>query len=75
MLKLEEKAGLIRNLERQVVLPIHIDGELICKYVADFVYFRDDKRLFEDVKGFRTREYAMKRKMVRALYKVDILET
>lgn len=34
----EEQDGKIRNLERQVSFPFEINGQHICKYIADFVY-------------------------------------
>lgn len=33
-------------------------------YVADFVYKQDGKTIVEDVKGIRTKEYILKRKML-----------
>lgn len=44
-------------------------GKLIekeCNYIADFVYFDFDKNdiVVEDVKGFRTKEYLIKRKLM-----------
>jgi hypothetical protein len=36
-------------------------------YEADFSYFEHDKKVVEDVKGFKTREYEIKRKLF--LYK------
>ena len=73
-LKLLERAGEIRDLQRQVpfvVIPAQRDenGKLIEKevrYVADFTYIEKGKltRTVEDVKGMRTREYVLKRKML-----------
>ena len=73
-LKLLERAGEIRDLQRQVpfvVIPAQRDenGKLIEKevrYVADFTYIEKGKltRTVEDVKGMRTREYVLKRKIL-----------
>ena len=34
-------------------------------YEADFVYFKDGKEVVEDVKGYATEDYILKRKMMR----------
>lgn len=34
-------------------------------YAADFVYIRDGKEVVEDIKGFTTEDYILKRKMMR----------
>lgn len=67
-LKLLERAGQIRNLELQPKFPLKINGSLICTYVGDFLYFEDNKRVIEDSKGFKTKEYIIKRKLLLALY-------
>ena len=43
-------------------------------YVADFVYTRDGKEVVEDTKGFRTKEYELKKKMMRSLLGIEIQE-
>lgn len=43
-------------------------------YVADFVYKRDGKTIVEDTKGFRTKEYELKKKMMRAFLGIIINE-
>lgn len=43
-------------------------------YIADFVYTQDNKTIVEDVKGFRTKEYELKKKMMRALLGIEIKE-
>lgn len=39
-----------------------------CVYKADFAYTQDGKRIVEDVKGVRTKDYIIKRKLFRHLY-------
>jgi hypothetical protein len=49
---------------------------LECKYVADFEYVDDKgKRIIEDVKGYKTREYKQKRRLMRKQHGIEILET
>lgn len=44
-------------------------------YIADFVYIQDGKRIVEDVKGYRTAEYKLKRKMMLYFHGIQIKET
>jgi len=76
-LKLMLRAGLIANLRRQVLYPLHVKGILICRYKADFVYLdlKSGKEIVEDTKGFRTKEYRIKAKLFAAVYGYSILET
>jgi hypothetical protein len=74
-LKLLEKAGHIKSLELQPRYDLIVNGVNCGFYKADFRYFKDQKRIVEDVKGVRTPIYALKCKLVKALYNVEILET
>ena len=74
-LKIMHSGGLIRNLSRQYVFQLVVGNHLICKYVADHMYERDGKRVVEDVKGgVKTAVYQLKKKLMKALYGVDIYE-
>lgn len=44
-------------------------------YIADFSYIEDGKLVVEDVKGIRTKEYILKRKMMLYFHKIRIRET
>lgn len=44
------------------------------KYVADFVYIKDGKWIIEDVKGYRTPVYQLKKKLFAYKYKDEGLE-
>ena len=56
---------------RQV--PFHLpEGE---KYLCDFqVFFRDGTVQFTDIKGFRTRDYVRKKRLVETYYPITIEE-
>ena len=77
-----EKAGAIKNLSRQVkfvLIPSQRDesGKVIereCYYKADFKYEEDEKTVVEDVNGFRTKEYIIKRKLMLYQYGIRIRE-
>lgn len=67
--------GEIKNLQRQVKYPFVINAVKIGTYIADFVY--EDARgneIVEDAKGFRTREYIIKKKLMLALYNIEVKE-
>lgn len=82
-LRLLEKAGVIKELRMQVkftLIPSQRDeatGKVVereCSYKADFVYEEDGKTVVEDVKGFRTKEYIIKRKLMLYQYGIRIRE-
>ena len=45
-----------------------------CSYVADFVYQENGKTVIEDTKGFRTKDYILKRKMMLYFHGIRIRE-
>lgn len=54
-------------------------GKLIeneCAYIADFVYWDNelDKQVVEDTKGFRTKDYIIKRKLMLHTHGIRIVE-
>lgn len=50
-------------------------AEKKCTYIADFVYKdKDGNEVVEDVKGFRTDVYKIKKKMMRYRYGIEIQE-
>lgn len=77
-LKLLERAGHIRNLERQVRVPLVVNGVKVCAVVVDFAYFEGERRVWEDHKSAYTRKlpvWRIKAKLIAALYpNVEIRE-
>ena len=73
-----QRAGKIRDLSMQVEFELipKQEGERACKYKADFVYHMADtgKMVVEDVKGKRTREYIIKRKLMLWRHGIRIVE-
>jgi hypothetical protein len=52
-------------------------GKLIereVSYIADFVYHQNGKRVVEDTKGFRTKDYIIKRKLMLWVHGIRINE-
>lgn len=77
ILKMWQQSGQITELEPQKVIPLEVNGVLIANYVSDFTYRLKGERVIEDVKSGPTRRvlhYVMKKKLVKALYGIDIQE-
>ncbi len=84
-LKLLEKAGEIWELELQpkfplIVMPLNQTHAAlkVGEYRADFAYYdkrRRSHKTIEDCKGVKTETYRLKKKMVEAIYGIQILET
>jgi hypothetical protein len=78
-LKLMQVAGQIVRLQWQRPFALVVNEMLICQYVADFAYEpvrgnTTGPRVVEDAKGFRTREYAIKKKLMKACLGIEIVE-
>lgn len=74
-LRLLETAGEIKDLTRQITYPLEVNGVHICDYKADFVYIEKDELVVEDTKGYRTREFMLKAKLMLACHGITILES
>ncbi len=84
-LKMLERSGEIRDLKRQVrykLIPAQRDGKRLlereCAYIADFTYQERAEGgwapVVEDVKGVRTPEYIIKRKLMLYLHGIRVRE-
>ena len=79
-LKQLERLGVIQNLQRQVKYELQpsfkLNGKTIrsITYIADFVYIQDGVEVIEDVKGVRTKEYLLKKKLFEYKYQKEIKE-
>lgn len=78
-----QRAGKISDLKRQVkfeLLPNQRDPETkkvverSCDYVADFTYHKDGMFVVEDAKGFTTKDYIIKRKLMLWVHNIRIKE-
>lgn len=67
-LELLQKAGEIKNLNRQVRIPCIINSVKVFTYVADFMYYdnRLGKNVIEDFKGMLTDVFKLKQKILEA---------
>jgi hypothetical protein len=80
-LKLLVLAGAIRDLQLQPRFVLTVQGVTIGKYIGDFRYEELTETggrwdtVVEDVKGVKTPIYRLKKRIVEALYGIDIRET
>lgn len=76
-LQLLARAGEIVDLELQPRFPLVVNGVQVATYIADFRYTDPTKNppvIVEDTKGMKTPVYRIKKKLVKALYGVEIQE-
>ena len=78
-LRIEEKEGKINRLQRQVRFPLIRKSQYgrEIRYVADFVYYRNNEMIVEDVKSAYTRKnpvYRLKKRLMAELYGIVIKE-
>lgn len=80
-LKLMQRAGVISDLKMQVPFELipaqRIDGkvaERAVNYIADFVYQEKGQTVVEDTKGFKTKDYILKRKLMLWVHNIRIRE-
>lgn len=76
ILRRDQVLGLIKNLRIQVPYELNEGGTHSLKYIADFVYtdVATDLEIVEDAKGYRTREYKKKKRLMLEIYKIKIKE-
>lgn len=76
-----QRAGEIKDLQTQVRYKL-IPSQKICgvkvrgtDYVADFVYWTNDGQFVcEDAKGHKTADYIIKRKLMKMIHDIDVIE-
>ena len=79
-LKMLQRAGIISNLQIQVKYNLSkttkVGNETLgrCDYIADFVYTKGEETIVEDTKGYRTKDYIVKRKWLYDKYGILIHE-
>lgn len=78
-LKMLQRVGEIEALELQPKFPLTVAGVKVAIYIADFRYrvvkgLGQSLTVVEDVKGVRTPVYQLKKKLVQALYGIQITE-
>lgn len=73
-LKLREKANEVTDIELQRWYDLIVNGVLVARYRADFTFYDRllRNRRIIDVKGVETRDFKMKRKLMKACFGLDI---
>lgn len=78
-LNLMQEAGQISELRRQVKFdlcpPVRLVGERQSygvSYTADFGYVENSQQVYEDWKGLETKEFRMKRRLLKHLFGIDL---
>ncbi len=70
-LKLMERGEYLSHLRIQPRYPLKV---LVCTYVADFAYMTAMGERVEDVKGYKTDVYKIKKKLMKAVHGIDVVE-
>lgn len=70
-----ERQGMITDLKRQVNFELNPGGTFSYKYKADFTYYRNGEFVVQDSKGCRTAVYKKKKKLMKKVFNITILET
>lgn len=67
----------IQGLKCQVKFPLIKKSKYgrEVRYIADFVYYENGELVVEDVKGYKTDVYKLKKRMMAELYGIIIKET
>lgn len=75
-LMLSQRAGIITDLDLQHKFSIDVNGTHVCNYFADFTYrlVETGEFVVEDAKGHKTAVYKLKKKLVKAVFGIDIVE-
>ncbi len=69
------KKGEIGFLAKQVQFELNTGGSHSLMYIADFVYTtKEGVQVVEDVKGMRTAVYKKKKKLMKQIHKIQIVE-
>jgi len=75
LLKALADSGNIFGFRLQPKYSLTVNGVHICDYVADFCWHdKEGKLVVADAKGVRTREYKLKRALMRAVLGIEIVE-
>lgn len=73
-LKQREKANEVSDIKRQHKYDLMVNGVLIASYIADFVFFDRKVKAYRvvDVKGFVTRDFRLKAKLMKACFGIEV---
>jgi len=72
VLLLLETARVISHLKLQPRFRLEVNGVHLCDYVGDFEYYELGARIIEDVKGYRTRDFRIKQRLMLAIHGIEL---
>ena len=65
----------VAAIERKNKYPLVVNGEHCGNYICDWtVYRKDGSREVYDAKGVKTPVYNLKKKLMRAIHKIEVIE-
>jgi len=73
-LKMLQKAGLITNLTLQKKFDLIVQDVKIGAYISDFAYLENGHLVIEDAKGLKLPVYNLKKRLMKAIYGIEIKE-
>lgn len=73
-LRMRLRAGEISDLRLQVKYELNPGGTYSFKYLADFVFIENGEIKVADAKGYRTKVYLKKKKLMLKVYGIEIVE-
>ena len=73
-LKQLERAGQVYEVELQKPYALTVNGQLVCTYKADFAFYDaiQKRNRVVDVKGVATKDFVIKKKLMRAVFGIDV---
>ncbi|RVL60383.1 MULTISPECIES: DUF1064 domain-containing protein [Sinorhizobium] len=73
-LKQLERAGQVYEVELQKPYALTVNGQLVCTYKADFAFYGaiQKRNRVVDVKGVATKDFVIKKKLMRAVFGIDV---
>lgn len=74
-LLLLERAGEIESLELQPKYDFIVNGIKVGRFTGDFRYVEDGQLIVEDSKGYKVRDYPIRKKLMLACHGIKIRET
>ena len=74
-LRILQRKGMITDLHLKVKREFIVNRIKVGSYTSDFEYEEDGSHIVEDCKGYRHRDYIWRKKMMRALFSIEIRET
>ncbi len=73
--KAKKASDRVTYYERQIPFEMVINKIKVCTYIADFkVFYADGRVEVVDVKGMKTQIYKLKKKLLKAVKNIDIIE-